>query len=307
MYRRTLLQTTAATVLTAGLTAKLSRPLLALSPPATNNLLAKNGIGLQLWTVRNQMAEDPAATLKAVADAGYKQVELMDVIGSGEIVKMAKGLGLEVRSAFFNWETIGNPDNPDAPSIDAVIEQAKEYGLEYLVFGYIGREARNTEDKLKAIADRTNAASEKVVEAGMQLSYHNHAFEFEPLGGDAAKATTGFDIFMERFDAKHVNFELDVFWVALGGWDPIETLKKLGQRVGQVHLKDLKSGVPTIYDEGKVPKDAFQEVGDGTIDMRAVMAVASENGVAQFHVEQDESPAPLESIQQSMVYVKKIW
>lgn len=263
----------------------------------------RNGLGLQLWTVRNQMEADPEATLKSVAQAGYQQVELMSVVDSQEIVKMAKAEGLEVRSAFFNWETVVDPDNPNVPKLDDVIEISKQYGLEYLVFGYIGKSARDTADKLRSIADNTNAVADKVKQAGMKLSYHNHSFEFEPL----ESGTTGFDIFIERFDKQLVNFELDVFWAALGGWDPIKTLQRLGNRVGQVHLKDLKKGSATIYDEGNVPEDAFQEVGDGIIDMKQVLKVASESGVTQFHVEQDQSPDPLASIEQSFSYVKSIW
>lgn len=294
MRRREFVGTTAA----AAFAASLARPLTALGAAAE-----KNGIGLQLWTVRNQIESDRSGTLKAIADAGYKQIELGKVVGSEDLVKEAKDLGLEVRSAFFNWETIANPSNKDAPSMDKVIEVAKVLGLDYLVFGYIGKSARDTADKLRTIADSANAAAEKVQAAGMKMSYHNHSFEFEKIDGDQ----TGFDIFMDRFDDKLVNFELDVFWAAIGGWDPVETIHKLGTRVGQIHLKDLKAGVGTIYDEGKVPDDAFQEVGDGIIDMKAVMDASEALGVTQFHVEQDQSPDPIASIGQSAKYAAKFW
>lgn len=276
----------------------LARPLAALGSVAT-----KNGIGLQLWTVRNQLEKDQAATLQAVVDAGYQQVELMNVVDSVEIVHIAKDLGLKVRSAFFNWQTIANPDDTNAPALDKIIDVAQNFGLEYLVFGYIGRDFRDTADKLRQIADRANAAASRVAEAGLKFSYHNHSFEFETIDGDQC----GFDIFIDRFDKKLVNFELDVFWAAIGGWDPVETLDELGSRVGQVHLKDLKAGTGTIFDEGKVPEDAFQEVGDGTIDMKAVMKSALANGVTQFHVEQDQSPDPIASIAQSAKFVRGIW
>lgn len=263
----------------------------------------KNGIGLQLWTVRNQIAADPKSTLKSIADAGYRQIELMNVVHSGDLVKSAQDLDLEVRSAFFNWETVATPNNPNVPRLEEVIEGAQAMGLKYLVFGYIGKAARDTADKLRAIADNANAAGEKVAQAGMQMSYHNHSFEFEKIDGDQ----TGFDIFIERFDAQLVNFELDVFWTAIGGWDPVATLKRLGSRVAQVHLKDLKAGAGTIYDESQVPEDAFQEVGDGVLDMQAILDTAVACGVTQFHVEQDQSPDPLTSIRQSIQHVRKIW
>ncbi len=281
----------------AGLTAWLARPVSALAP------LSRNGLGLQLWTVRNQLETDAQKTLEAIRAAGYEQIELMNVVDSRQLVQTAQELGLKVRSAFFNWETVAVPGSKNAPQLDTVIEVAHEIGLEYLVFGYIGKQARDTADKMKTIADNANEAAEKIADAGMKMSYHNHSFEFEQLDGGQA----GFEILMDRFDPKLINFELDVFWAAIGGWDPLATLKRLGQRVGQIHLKDLKSGVGTIYDEGQVPKDAFQEVGDGIIDMTEVMKIADANGVTQFHVEQDQSPDPIASIGQSAKFVRGIW
>lgn len=293
MKRREFVAATTASALAAW----LAQPLRAAAAAS------KNGIGLQLWTVRNQLAEDADATLQAVKDAGYVQVELMNVVDSQAIAKIAKDKGLELRSAFFNWETIANPSNASAPKIEQIIETAGGMGLEYLVFGYIGKQHRDTADKLKAIAERANAAAEKIQNAGMKMSYHNHAFEFETL----EEQTTGFDILMQRFDPARINFELDVFWAAIGGWDPVETMHKLGKRLGQIHLKDLKAGTGIIYDEGKVPADAFQELGDGEIDMQQVIEVAQTHGVTQFHVEQDESPDPIQSIAQSVRHLKTIW
>jgi sugar phosphate isomerase/epimerase len=272
----------------------LSRPVQAFSPLVPG----KNGLGLQLWTVRNQLQEDAAKTLKSVAEAGYKQVELMNVMDSSDLITMAKDNGMKVRSAFINWESIANPSE-NIPSVESIISKAKDFGLEYIVFGYIGKSARDTADKIKKIADATNKAAELAKDAGLKLSYHNHSFEFQELDG----GQTAFEIFMERFDAELVNFELDVFWAAIGGWDPIATLKKLGKRTGQIHLKDLKANTPINYDEGTVPEDAFQEVGDGSLDMKEIMKVAVENGVEQFHVEQDQSPDPIASIAQSSQYV----
>lgn len=290
------------TFLTASLASLAATRLLTPNTALANFAAERNGLGLQLWTVRNQLAEDKLKTIKAVAAAGYKQVELMDAIKDVEVAEMAKGEGLEVRSAFFNWEIVANPDNKDLPTVDQVIETAKKVGLEHLVFGYIAKPMRDSADKMKKIADRANAAGEKIKQAGLTMSYHNHSFEFEKLDG----GVTGFDIFMERFN-EHVKFEVDVFWVAIGGWDPIATLEKLGRRTAQIHLKDLKAGVGTITDEGKVPADAFQEVGDGTINMKKVMEVADRFGIKQFHVEQDQSPDPIASIGQSQKFVTTIW
>lgn len=288
MKRRTFLGGAAAMALSStSLAYSLARPLTALRP---DNPYLKT-IGLQLWTVRNELDMDKEATLKAIAQAGYHQVELMNTMDSDEVVKIAKDVGLQVTSAFFNWETIANP-NAEAPTMDAVIEKASEFGLKHLVFGYIGRGHRESADHFKRHADAASIAGEKCKAADIQLCYHNHSFEFRPLEDNVS----GFELFIERFHRDFVMFELDVFWAQISGWNAVNTLKKLDGRVSQVHLKDLKKGAERQFDEGEVAEDAFVDLGKGSIDMVRVIETCQEIGVQQCHVEQDWSASPLESI-----------
>jgi sugar phosphate isomerase/epimerase len=194
------------------------------------------------------------------------------------------------------------PDAKDTVSVDKTIELAEQLGLRYVVFGYISKGQRETIAQCQRIADATNVAAEKASQAGLKMCYHNHSFEFAKLEGSDK---TGFDVFTERFDPKLVSFELDVFWAKIGGLDPLETMRRLGTRISQVHLKDLKAETGIITDEGKVPHPAFKELGAGTIDIPAVIKLAKEIGVAQCHVEQDQSPAPIESIMQSIEFLKR--
>ncbi len=101
-----------------------------------------------------------------------------------------------------------------------------------------------------------------------------------------------------------MKFEIAVFWVKIGGLNPLKTMRQLKGRVSQVHLKDLLKGTKTQHDEGQVPHDAFKELGAGTIDMGKVMKVAAEIGAEQCHVEQDQSPAPLTSIATSLKHLR---
>jgi sugar phosphate isomerase/epimerase len=269
--------------------------------PDNDPYLAK--IGIQLYTLRNEMAKDPVKTLGAVADAGYKQIELMDVMDATQLMPIAKDKGLYATSAFLKWNILGET-NPaaDVTTLEQSIEQAQKHNIKYLVFGYIGKGNRERADQLKATAERSNKAGEKCKSAGIQLCYHHHSFEFQPLEG----GKTGMDIFIETFDKELVKFEIDIFWAAIGGWDPVQTLEKLAGRVAQVHLKDLLPKTPNIFDEGKVPKEAFKEVGAGGIDIKSVLAVSKKIGVEQCHVEQDQSPEPVQSIQLSISNLRKI-
>ena len=294
MKRRNFLQATAG-LSVAALTTQLAKPLYAM--PQSSKYL--DSIGLQLWTVRNQLKDDTSKTLKAVADAGYKQVELMSVTGSEEIVEQAKDLGMGVTSGFMNWESICKPEKDGIASVEDIIETASKMGLQHLVFGYIGQGSRETPEQMKQIAKNTNEAAKKAADAGLQMCYHNHSFEFKKIDGD----TTGYDILVEEFDKELVKFELDVFWVKVGGLDPLEMMKKLDGRISQVHLKDVQEATPVIYDEGKVPEEAFKECGNGTIDMGEVMKLAEEVGAVNCHVEQDQSPDPIVSIGESIDYL----
>lgn len=302
MQRRTFIKTSSG-IAAAGLATSLfNGSLMAIPKWIPDTSKYKDTIGLQLWTVRNQMENDKRKTLQSIADAGYKQVELGDTETAAELIPICQDLGMYVTSSFLNWQAICTPTEKDVPSLDKILEQASAANLKHLVFGYINKANRQTADQYKQHAETANKFGEKCNAAGIKLCYHNHSFEFEKISGDK----TGFDLLMEQFDNELCKFELDVFWVKIGGWDPIETLEKLDGRVTQVHLKDLQEGAEICHDEGQVPHAAFKELGNGSIDMLKVLEVSEKTGVQQCHVEQDQSPDPITSIGQSMKYLASI-
>lgn len=279
-----------------GLTAAAARPVWALA--SENPYVQK--IGLQLYTLRNQLAEDVSGTLKAVADAGYYQVELMRVVGGEPVFKAARDVGLKVSSAMIDWQTLINPKGQGVPSFRQTLDVAAEQKLKYLVIPYVGKGHRETADQLKQLAQRANRAGEVCRQANIQLCYHHHSFEFAKL----PNGQTGWDVLVSELNPRLVKFEIDVFWAAIGGLDPVKTIRRLKGRVAQLHLKDLLEGTPTNHDESTVPKEAFKEVGRGIIDWAAILAAAEFAGVDQCHVEQDQSPDPIASIRQSIEYLR---
>jgi sugar phosphate isomerase/epimerase len=293
MLRRTFLQAAGAT-----LTALASRPVSA--APEQDSYVKT--MGLQLYTLRNQLDKDLAGTLRAVADAGYYQVELMRVVGGENVFRAACDAGLHVSSAMIDWETLVHAGKAGVPSFGQTLEVAEKQQLKFLVIPYIGKEDRRTVDQMKAFARRANRAGNACRDAGIQLCYHHHSFEFGPLGG----GTTAWDILVQECDPALVKFEIDTFWAAIGGRDPVKTIRDLGQRVAQVHLKDLPAGTAVNYDEGSVSPETFQAVGDGSLDWPAVLAAAHAAGVVQCHVEQDHAPDPLASIARSIQHLKSL-
>ncbi|TLD72336.1 sugar phosphate isomerase/epimerase [Phragmitibacter flavus] len=275
------------------------------SVPASRLLALEAGkqyvgdIGLQLYTLRDPLKADLMGTLKAVAEAGYKQVELFGFPDAEALLKGAKDVGLKVNSSHFQWDSAVSPKDDSFSDFLKIVEKAKEAGLTHLVVPYLQDQYRDSLDAYKKVAENLNKAAVKAKEAGVVLSYHNHAFEFKPFEG----GKTGFDVFVEEFDA--AQFELDLFWVKVGGLEPAELIGKLAGRVSQVHLKDLKEGIE-VPNFGSLPKDAFKELGNGVIATEPLLAAAEKAGVKHAHVEQDQSPDPVASVKESIKYLKTL-
>lgn len=293
MNRRNFIRTTAATSIA------FSQPgtLLALD---ADNTYRKN-IGIQLYTLRDALGKDAAGTLKQVAAAGYKQVELFGFPNADAMVAGAKDAGLAIHSAHFEWDSVVNPKDAGMSDFARILEKAKTIGLSHLVIPYLQDGNRRTLDDYKKVAENANKAAAMAKKSGIQLSYHNHNFEFEPKEG----GKSGYDVFIDEF-SQDMKFEIDVFWVKAAGIDPVDLIRKLRGRVCQLHLKDLKDGmkIPT-YSTG-LPKEAFQELGDGIIPMEPILVEAKAAGVEHCHVEQDQSPDALASIKQSISWLAKL-
>lgn len=282
----------------AALTTALSHSSWLRALEADNKYRAQ--IGIQLYTLRDQIRDDVVGTLKAVADAGYKQVEPYGFPGADAMIEQAKANGLAVHSSHVNTDGIFYPDRKGVEPFETILEKAHKQGLSHLVVPYLGGDLRDSLDKYRMVADRCNDAAEKAKQAGIQLAYHNHAFEFQPMDG----GTCGYDVFRERF-SDAMKFEIDVFWVEVGGHSAAELIRSLKGRVTQLHLKDLDQSVqPPKYDG--IPREAFKELGNGVIAMEPILAAAADAGVAHCHVEQDHSPHPIKSIRQSARYLRSL-
>jgi sugar phosphate isomerase/epimerase len=147
-----------------------------------------------------------------------------------------------------------------------------------------------------------NKAGQRCKSAGIQLCYHNHAFEFEPVkeGGNLL------DVLMKNTDPKLVALELDIMWAKVGGVEPVKVFEQYKGRIPLVHMKNVKAGIGPQYNE-KVPRDAFEEVGKGVIAIGPVLKAAQKAGAKHFFVEQDQTPGnPLDSLRGSAGYLKSL-
>lgn len=292
MKRRDFLTTAAVTAAT------ISRPDWLFA--GSDNNKYRQEIGIQLYTLRNEIGKDVKATIKAVADAGYKQVECYGFPNADPMIAAAKDNGLAINSTHFDWDSVVNPNDKGVRPFAEVLEAANKSEIKHLVVPYLVDKNRRNLDDYKLLCERCNKSAEQAKKAGIQLSYHNHSFEFQPMEG----GVTGFDTMIKEF-SPDMKFEIDIFWIQVGGKDPVEMIRQLKGRVSQLHLKDLNSSVKAPMYSG-IPNDAFEELGDGVIDMSPILEAAEEAKVEICHVEQDHSPHPIKSIQQSMAYLKTL-
>ena len=211
----------------------------------------------------------------------------------------AKDADLATHSSHFEWDCVVNSTDAAMSEFLGILEKAREAGLRHLVIPFLKKPNRTTLDDYKKVADHANQAAAMAKVAGIQFSYHNHNFEFEPK--EAGKR--GSDIFMEEF-SPDMQFEIDVFWVKAAGLDSAELIRKLHGRVSQLHLKDLKDGLTLPSYSTGLPADAFKELGNGIIPMEPIIVAVKAAGVVLCHVEQDQSPDAIASIKQSMAYLR---
>lgn len=284
-------------------TAKAPTPDAMPTPP----LPYLDNIGIQLWTVRDQMEADPVLTLKTLADLGYYQVEGGDTRLLNQLMPICKDVGLRMHSSFINWNTVTGgwrytPDDATPFPFEEVLEAATKHGLSHLVFGYLRPEERQTADDWKRLADQLNEAGEQTRAAGLQLTYHNHNFEWDPVEG-----TTGWDILAERMESDLVPWELDVFWAQIAGQDPRVLMDQHQDRLELLHLKQLHPGTPIVTRIDDVPDNAYEELPEGDIPIKDLMRYGQELGVAYCMVEQDGNynTGSLDSAGTSLAYLRE--
>lgn len=265
----------------------LSIPLLSRIPSMAKG---SSKIGLQLYTLRDDLSKDLEGTLKKVAAIGYKEVETFGYTDGkffGKTVKEFKsilnGLGLNPVSGHYG-AGISSPDRKGSLSNDwkRAVDDSAELGQKYIMCAYLTPDERKSIDDYKKYAVLFNKSGEICKAAGIQFGYHNHDFEFQKLDGQLP-----YDIITKDTDASLVKLELDLYWAVRAGLDPVTLFKQHPGRFPLWHVKDMEKG----------PGKAFAEVGTGAIDFAKIFAARKTAGMTHFFVEQDVCKRPpLEAI-----------
>jgi sugar phosphate isomerase/epimerase len=260
---------------------------------AAGRLAWPGPIGLEMYTVRDLFAKDPARTLKQVAAMGYKEVECKPIVEPAVLNPELRAVGLASPSGYYDV-----PKTLD--DWKKTVDMANLYGQQYAV---VGNNPRLDAEAWKRQADFFNQCGSLSLAAGIQFCYHAHFREFAQLGD-----TTGYDIMLTRCDPKLLKMELDIFWVTYAGADPLHYLRLYPGRFPLLHFKDLYKDVPVnpqeSPDRGPNP---FAPVGQGKIDWSQIFAHVNEAGTKHIFVDQDRcNMPPLEAAKISFNYLKNL-
>lgn len=257
--------------------------------PATGSL---SQFGIQLWSVRDDMAKDAKGTLKALATAGYKQIESFEGdkgiywgMTNTEFKAYMDELGMTLISAHCDTKK----------DFEKKAAEAAAIGVSYLITPWLGPQKKM--DDWKKIAEDFNKYGEIAKKAGIRYAYHNHAYSFATLEGQIPQ-----DYILANTDAGLVDYEMDIYWVVTGGKDPIEYLKKYPNRFRLCHVKDRSKSLPATEE------NASCDLGTGSIDYSKILKVAQESGMQYFIVEQErwDNSTPIKSAEVDAAYLKKL-
>ncbi len=255
--------------------------------------LALSRIGVELYTLRNEMPSKDEEVLHQISQIGYREVE-GDYPTLMRTRSMLKSLQLNPVSCHI---PVGAIDGQGETPLGKIFSDLKALGTEYAVVPYIMPDQR-TPEILAGFGAKMNKAGAMARDSGLQLCYHNHAFEWGPMNGKHA-----YEVMFDDTDPKLVQFEADVFWLSVGGIDPVHFLEAHKGRVPLLHLKDKAQGQKVQYNEN-VTKETFKEVGSGSLDFPAILRTAEKIGVKHYFVEQDQTPGdPVASLKQSFTYL----
>jgi sugar phosphate isomerase/epimerase len=242
-------------------------------------------IALQLYTVRGIARNDLEGTLRAVAAAGYDAVELAGLpdTPTNELAGMLASAGLRVVASHEGIERL----RADA---EGVAERLAGLECPRAIVPWMPEEDRRTAADVRRFAAEVGGYAATFARHGIGLGYHNHAFEFAPLDG-----TTTWDVLLAELPAE-VAIELDVYWAAAGGRDPVADIRATAGRVRLLHMKDRSAG-PEPHD---VPP------GEGTLPFPSIVDAGRDAGVEWYIVEQDEPADPIADVTRGLGYLRSL-
>jgi sugar phosphate isomerase/epimerase len=257
-------------------------------------------MGLQLYTVREPMAQDPEGTLKQAKALGYRNFETYGFepdtvkyygMPARDFRQVLDELGLATTTGHYDLHRyLAQPAAAMSAYVDRCIEGARELGQKYITWAWLDPQSRGL-DSFRLVAERLNLIGAQAAQAGLGVAYHNHDFEFIPHDG-----LIGYDIILRETDPALVKLQLDLFWVAhSSSRTPHEWFQLQPGRFVMWHVKDMDTA------------KRYTELGNGVIDFTRILPHAALAGLEEYFVEQGDNFAvnPLKSIETSARYARR--
>lgn len=252
-------------------------------------------LGLQLYSVRDQLKQDFEGTLLELGKLGYREVEAAGFYGKTPA---------EARKAFaaasLHCVSSHTPQPVLAAHLDETLAYLRALGTEYLICSSPGHKVPGSTGKLTLDDWRWNASEfnrigEAAKAAGIKFGYHNHVAEFGAIDG-----IVPYEELLRLTDPAKVTMEMDCGWVVVGGGNPVQVMQKHPGRISMLHVKDFKSVAPG---EGE---HAAAELGHGSIDYAPIFAEAKRSQkITHVFVEQEQFDKPyIESLKLNAEYLR---
>ena len=241
-------------------------------------------VGVQLYTLRSLLADDVEGTLERVATMGYRTVEFAGYYDRSpdDLNALLSRLKLTAPAAHLMPADIRERSGK-------MLDMADAMGHDYLVCAYLTEDDRASLDDYRAIADLLNTFGQRCADRGIQLAYHNHAFEFERMGNQVP-----YHLLLEETSADLVQMEMDLYWVHKAEKDPFVYFAQYPGRFPLWHVKDMSANGEIV------------PVGTGTIDFAGLFARAKQAGLQHAFVEHDNPDDPLASIRTSIGHLNAL-
>ena len=256
-------------------------------------------LGLQLYTVRADLAKDYEGTMRQLKAIGLRRVQAnLTMAGkpSADQRKLYDAMG-------FTWESIHAGGDALRGNVQATVDEAKSVGIKNITCSFplypVDRAqimAGPTLDDWKRNAEAFNKAGEACKKAGLTFAYHNHNLEFRKVGD-----VVPYDLLLKETDPSLVSMEMDIGWVIAGGADPVEYLTRYPTRFSSLHIKDLKNeGIPNFN-----MKMTSAIIGRGIVDWKKIRVAAHKSKVerAFLEIEEPYDPSPLGMVKASFEYM----
>jgi sugar phosphate isomerase/epimerase len=250
-----------------------------------------DAFGIQLYSVKEDMAADAQATMRSLAGFGYKQFEGFDG-GKGILWGMQP---TEFNSLLSETGTTMVASHANVfENLEAQAAQAAAVGMKYLICPWIG--PQKSLDEYKKKASEFNQIGEKLKSFGLRFAYHNHDYTFVNQEGILPQ-----DILMDNTDPALVDFEMDIYWVHVANAKPAEYLAKYPGRFRLCHLKDAESGTGDPHQRGVL-------LGAGEIPYADLIRQSKAIGMEYFIVEQERFPSgtPMQAAETNATYLSAL-